>query len=73
MKKTIAGILAAVLLAAGGTYLYLSKNKKAVPFRTARVERGDITQSVSATGTLNAVTTVLVGSQVSGTISKIFV
>ncbi|HEY7528007.1 MAG TPA: efflux RND transporter periplasmic adaptor subunit [Candidatus Deferrimicrobiaceae bacterium] len=73
MKKTIAGILAAVLLAAGGTYLYLSNNRKAVPYRTARVERGDITRSVSATGTLNAVTTVQVGSQVSGTISKIFV
>ncbi|NJD63155.1 MAG: efflux RND transporter periplasmic adaptor subunit [Deltaproteobacteria bacterium] len=73
MKKTIAFILAAVLLAAGGAYLYLAKNQKAPPFKTSRVERGDITQSVSATGTLNAVTTVQVGSQVSGTISKIFV
>ncbi|MBI5419386.1 MAG: efflux RND transporter periplasmic adaptor subunit [Deltaproteobacteria bacterium] len=66
-------IPAAALLAAGGTYLYKSKNSKASPFRTAPVERGDITQAVSATGSLNAVTTVQVGSQVSGTIRKIFV
>ena len=73
MKKTVIAILAVALLAAGGAYLYLSKNTKAPPFKTARVERGDITQSVSATGNLNAVTTVQVGSQVSGTIRKIFV
>ncbi len=73
MKKIVVAVLAAVLVAAGGAYLYLSKNSKAPPYRTARVERGDVTQAVSATGTLNAVTTVQVGSQVSGTIRKIFV
>src|SRR5215469_16479028 len=40
---------------------------------TARVERGDIHDVVEATGTINAVITVQVGSQVSGTISKLFV
>jgi len=39
---------------------------------TAKVDRGAIRQGVSATGTLQAVTTVLVGSQVSGTISALF-
>ena len=73
MKKIVVAVLAAVLVAAGGVYLYLSKNSKAPPYRTARVERGDVIQAVSATGTLNAVTTVQVGSQVSGTIRKIFV
>jgi HlyD family secretion protein len=73
MKKIVVAVIAAVLVAAGGVYLYLSKNSKAPPYRTARVERGDVTQAVSATGTLNAVTTVQVGSQVSGTIRKIFV
>jgi HlyD family secretion protein len=38
---------------------------------TAGVERGDIHDVVEATGTINAVTTVQVGSQVSGTISKL--
>jgi HlyD family secretion protein len=39
----------------------------------AKVERGDIRDLVQATGTINAVTTVQVGSQVSGTISKLYV
>jgi len=39
---------------------------------TARVQRGDIRDEVQATGTINAVTTVQVGSQVSGTISKLY-
>jgi HlyD family secretion protein len=40
---------------------------------TAEVARGDIRDLVQATGTINAVTTVQVGSQVSGTISKLYV
>src|SRR6202795_1916572 len=39
---------------------------------TAKVDRGNISQVVEATGTINAVTTVQVGSQVSGTISRLF-
>src|SRR6202162_5633913 len=38
---------------------------------TAKVDRGDIRSVVEATGTINAVTTVQVGSQVSGTISRL--
>jgi HlyD family secretion protein len=41
------------------------------PYRTATVDRGDITASVRATGTLNPVTTVLVGSQLSGQVVEI--
>ncbi len=73
MKKIVIGVIALAALAAGGTWFYRSRDSKAPPFKTAPVERGDITQSVSATGNLNAVTTVQVGSQVSGTIRKIFV
>ncbi len=42
-----------------------------VSYYTAKVEKGDIAQVVQATGTINAVTTVQVGSQVSGTIAKL--
>ena len=73
MKKIVIAILAVAVLAGGATWLYRSRNSKTPPFKTAQVERGDINQSVSATGNLNAVTTVQVGSQVSGTIRKIFV
>jgi len=40
---------------------------------STKVDRGDIRQVVEATGTINAVTTVQVGSQVSGTISRLYV
>jgi HlyD family secretion protein len=43
-----------------------------VQYYTARVETGDIKQVVEATGTINAVITVQVGSQVSGTISRLY-
>jgi HlyD family secretion protein len=42
-------------------------------YRTEAVTRGDIQQAITATGTVNAVTTVLVGTQVSGTIKELFV
>src|SRR2546423_7647715 len=42
-------------------------------FQTATITRGPITQAVTATGTLNPVVNVQVGSQVSGNISKLFV
>ncbi|MBK9116345.1 MAG: efflux RND transporter periplasmic adaptor subunit [Betaproteobacteria bacterium] len=67
-------VLAAV--AAGiafGMWKYLSPGGGATEFRLARVERGNVTSVVSASGTLNAVTTVLVGSQISGQIKELLV
>ena len=55
-----------VLLAAFG----LTRNSQAQHF-TATVERGDIDDVVEAAGTINPIVTVLVGSQVSGTIAKL--
>ena len=49
------------------------KGKGPVQYSTARVETGEIKQVVEATGTINAVITVQVGSQVSGTIAKLYV
>lgn len=59
-------------LAAGAfvAYRYFS-GPAALQYRTARVERGALAASVSATGNLNAVIMVLVGSQVSGTIKEL--
>ncbi len=45
--------------------------RQPVQYYTAKVEKGDVAQVVQATGTINAVTTVQVGSQVSGIISEI--
>ena len=60
-----------LLLVAAGYWKY--GNRTDTQYFTAKVEKGDITQVVQATGTINAVTTVQVGSQVSGTIQKLFV
>lgn len=64
--------LALVLLAA---FLVLSRKKAAqeVQFETARIETGSISMSITATGTVEAVTTVDVGTQVSGRVTKIYV
>src|SRR5215813_7389653 len=63
-----------VVLAAGlsGAWFYTQSRGSTPRFRTAKVERGPLTATVSATGTLNAVVTVLVGSQVSGQIKELF-
>jgi HlyD family secretion protein len=49
------------------------RDNGAATYQTATVTRGPITQAVTATGTLNPVVNVQVGSQVSGNISKLFV
>lgn len=48
-------------------------DKNGVQYRTEAAERGDVRETVTATGTVNPVTTVLVGTQVSGTIKSISV
>jgi HlyD family secretion protein len=54
-------------------YLYYRQRQLPVRYLTARVERGRIAATVNATGTVNAVVTVQVGSQVSGNIQQLFV
>ena len=62
-----------VLAGVIAVFAAFSFNRKTQPqYFTARVEKGDIHQVVEATGTINAVITVQVGSQVSGTIDKLF-
>jgi HlyD family secretion protein len=64
----------AVLLAGGAGFAYwrVGAGTEEVPFVTTPAQRGNITQIVSSTGTLQAGVTVQVGSQVSGTIDKLF-
>lgn len=70
MKKTLVVIGVVALLVIAG-FFFWKKDKTVPKFRTEKVVRGDITEAVTATGTVNAVTTVLVGTQVSGTVQKI--
>src|SRR5712675_1550949 len=71
MKKRKWLILAVVVVGAGLLVaLGLNRDTQAQHF-TAKVERGDIHDVVEATGTINSVITVQVGSQVSGSIAKL--
>ena len=73
MKRLIwLGVL--VVLIAGGisAYFYTQSRGNVPKYRTAKAERGPLTAAVSATGNLNAVTTVQVGSQVSGQIKELY-
>ena len=49
------------------------KKEEKVEFETAKVERRNINTSVTATGTIEPVTSVTVGTQVSGIVSKLYV
>jgi HlyD family secretion protein len=72
-QHRLAYILVAVCILAivGGGYYYKVRAKD-VKYITAQVRRGDITASVQATGTINPLTTIPVGSYVSGTVKYIF-
>lgn len=74
IKKTLIG-LAVLTLAGGGAVLYRSQSGPAPEqrYRLQTIERGDLTQTVSANGTLNPVVLVNVGTQVSGTVRKLYV
>ena len=75
MKKKFILIAAAVIVVAGGS-LWLfggSSAKHKVNYVTTTVSKGEISESVTATGTIEPVTEVEVGTQVSGIIDKIYV
>ena len=67
-------ILLLVIAAAVGVFAAFRLTRKTdLEYFTAKVEQGDIRQVIEATGTINPVTSVQVGSQVSGMISKLYV
>jgi HlyD family secretion protein len=73
-KKYLIGMVIIILILAGGFFLRQlnSQNGSNQKFRLAKVERGEINLVVTATGTINPVINVLVGSQVSGTIKALY-
>ena len=71
-KLGIAAIVIAV--AAGGWYFWGKRGASADGgYRTETVQRGDVRVAISSTGTLSAISTVTVGSQVSGQITEVLV
>ncbi|MBI2875468.1 MAG: efflux RND transporter periplasmic adaptor subunit [Candidatus Tectomicrobia bacterium] len=73
MRKSLPYLLALLILGLlGGGYLYRQKIKNQVRYETVRIARGDLSATISATGTVNPVVNVLVGSQVSGRIKSLY-
>ncbi|WP_315087478.1 efflux RND transporter periplasmic adaptor subunit [Bacteroides heparinolyticus] len=73
-KKIILISIAAVLAVGAGCWLFgESKVNHKVVYETATVTKGEISESITATGTIEPVTEVTVGTQVSGIIDKIYV
>src|ERR1035437_8549348 len=71
-RKTVVIVAAVAVVAAGlGTWAVVGR-QAGIQYRTATVGHGDINVAVSATGNPNAVVTVQVGSQVSGTILALY-
>ncbi|HZR23462.1 MAG TPA: efflux RND transporter periplasmic adaptor subunit [Vicinamibacterales bacterium] len=69
MKRAVIVLLIVAAIGAGAGAYYIRRGGQEVQVQTAPITRGDIVDTVGATGTLQAVTTVQVGSQVSGNIS----
>ncbi len=68
-------IIILVLIASAGIFWFSNQSNEASidQFKTGAVDRGDIVQTISANGTLTPVVLVNVGTQVSGTVSKLYV
>jgi len=73
MKKKIFLVIIPITILAIILYFVLGNQENGPKFRTEKVTRGTIVAAVTSTGTVNAVTTVLVGTQVSGTIKNLYV
>ncbi len=73
-KKTLIYTIAALVLAAAVYAVVKSMNgKQTAKYQFATVTKGDLENTISATGTLNPITVVEVGTQVSGTLDSVYV
>ncbi|HEV3220115.1 MAG TPA: efflux RND transporter periplasmic adaptor subunit [Candidatus Acidoferrales bacterium] len=71
-KHRIATVLGLVIVVATPTYFYYRGRGSEIKYTMATVSKGSITSVVQATGTVNALTTVPVGSFISGTVQYVF-
>src|SRR5262245_17815048 len=71
MKRAAIGVALIVTGVASGAF-YASREQETPRITSARVSRGNIVQTIVATGALEAVTTVQVGSQLSGTVQNLY-
>ena len=65
-------IMLVLLIGGGGSWYWWTSGTPPIQYKTALVDRGPITAIVTATGTINPVVSVQVGSQVSGKVAQLF-
>jgi HlyD family secretion protein len=72
-KKIIIPVIILAALLVGSYYLFFAGDKKTQQYTFVQISRGIVSQTITATGTLQAVTTVDIGTQVSGKITRLYV
>jgi HlyD family secretion protein len=70
-RRIIAVVIAAIALLGAFAYFWFSNRAENVRYVTATADRGDVTRTVTATGTVNPVLTIIVGTYVSGVIQEV--
>ncbi|MGH7850882.1 MAG: efflux RND transporter periplasmic adaptor subunit [Thermodesulfobacteriota bacterium] len=70
-KKTAAGLIVILLLGIFVVPRFLGGNDSRITYRTTEADRNDVISLITATGTLNPLTTIGVGSQVQGTVNNL--
>ncbi len=73
IRTAIIVILFALIASSCVVYFMVENNNGEFVFETVKVSKGDVSNTITATGTLRATNTVVVGTQVSGVIEKIYV
>ena len=74
MPATLAILVVAAIAIAAGAWFWSQRTAgEEAAWRTTEVQRGDIRVAISATGTLSAISTVIVGSQISGQVTDVLV
>jgi HlyD family secretion protein len=72
-RKPLLIVLILLVIGAGSAFYFLRNKKPQINFQITKVERGDVQLAVTASGKINPVMAVAVGTQVSGIISKLYV
>jgi HlyD family secretion protein len=72
-RGKILSVIMVLIVISGGLYWHYTKGSDEIRYKTARSERSDLRSVIQATGTLDAVETVDVGTQISGTVKEIYI
>ena len=71
--RNVVLVIIVIIVASSGAYWYLRHRTPEIQYQTKKAERSDLRSIISATGELNPVETVDVGTQISGTIEEVYI